>query len=605
MQTIVVIGGGIAGICAAYVLAKKGYKVILVEREVLGAGSSGKTPGRMGHGFHYVHPDTAKSLLKAIIEFSRTFPEVKSCEIGSIPATGAADPLKKGRYFVVVNTDNPLPQILTTYEALKQEYTRLVEEDPENEVLGPPASFYRILPISEYSHTVNPSQVVIGVETNERLLDWKMFMGCIKAKFESLSDHLTLLEHTEVIAAKKNSTGDRYTLTLKRTDTVGAVPFDITSNFVINSAWEQIERLNAQVGIAYTPTSRTIRLKGLLIVRLPETLKSTPSMFFCMGQLGMISNFGNGFAALTFAKVTNLEACSDLELSTSAQRLLQIRQTEEDRVQIACIAQEMVKGTHVAVPKTEEIPSSPRPTRSEKQHLAAIASQMLAGIAQLVPEMIHAEIYEVRVGTVRTLGTTTLADLTNPDNCFHRRDDPDVRELLPGWIQNPAMKLINGPLNAKIVEDLISKRELADTPAPASSLSKILVRLWPKMGTHTPEILRGDPNLEIENTLAAASLPDSRTLKNPSSLLGSLFGWMAGRRSPSSMSMHSGLHPTPLPRTFVYGVLRPTRTGCHKITTRRAHSVVRQKCPPHSPMRRVASTVLYEGDTTPSITRSS
>lgn len=65
----VVIGGGILGICAAYALAKRGVKnIVLLEKESLASGSTGKTSGFIRQ--HYAVPEVVKMAVKSAKYFS-------------------------------------------------------------------------------------------------------------------------------------------------------------------------------------------------------------------------------------------------------------------------------------------------------------------------------------------------------------------------------------------------------------------------------------------------------------------------------------------------------------------------------------------------------
>lgn len=53
----------------------------------------------------------------------------------------------------------------------------------------------------------------------------------------------------------------------------------ISCNFIINSAWENIEYLNSKLGITYINGTRSNRLKCLLEVSLPDSLRDAHSVF--------------------------------------------------------------------------------------------------------------------------------------------------------------------------------------------------------------------------------------------------------------------------------------------------------------------------------------
>lgn len=410
--TVVVIGAGAAGLSAALNLAEKGYHVELLEKNTVGSGSSGNNPGRMGHGFHYSDIDTAIAYLRASILVQRVYPGYLVGQ--ELPFE---DPVRHGRYFITKDSNPDKNTILASYDALKEEYKKLILEDPENEVFGPIETFFRILDPSEYQDTVNMDIVDIGIETSEHLFKWQDFIKDIK---QTLLGHpnITLREHTEVVDMSKNAVGDaRFTIEALTSDKETVT---LKTDYIVNSTWQDIKRLNNMLGITMVPGERTNRLKTLIELELPASLKNSHSMFFCMGQHCMISNLGNGRAMATFAKVTNMETSSELCMSEKAQRLLSGGATVE-----------------------------------EKEN---IAREMLLGISKYIPEIAKAKIIDTKFGVVQTKGTLTLMDLNNPTHPFNKRDDLCVKAEQIGVISNPCMKLFYFVENGQAVGNLIDEQ---------------------------------------------------------------------------------------------------------------------------------------------------
>ncbi|PJD95723.1 MAG: hypothetical protein CK426_04125 [Legionella sp.] len=407
---IVIIGAGAAGFSAAIELAEAGHQVELIERHTLGSGASGRNPGRMGHGFHYTDINTAIAYLHASILVQKKHPGYL---VGQ--ALPFDNPLRHGRYFITKDSNPPKEVILQTYEVIKQEYKRLCEHDPSNMVFGPPDLFFRILEPSEYCDVVNMDVVDIGIETAEHLFNWQHFISDIKERILS-HPNITLREHTEVISISRNDIGDfRFTIAAKK----DSETLLFKTNYIVNSTWQDIKKINDSVGLRMIPGERTNRLKTLLVLELPESLKDTHSMFFCMGQHCMISNLGNRKAMATFARITNLETSSDLCMSDNAQRLLDGKASLE-----------------------------------EKQN---IATQMLKGISHYIPEIHKANIIDLQFGIVQTQGNLALSDLNNPSHSFHKRDDHCVRTEQIGLISNPCMKLFYFVDNGRLAADLIKE----------------------------------------------------------------------------------------------------------------------------------------------------
>ena len=168
-QTIAIIGGGVGGCCTALELANSGvFNIYLLEKnQELMRESSDATPGRLGLGFHHADKKTALHFLHVTLEFIRRYGRFRQ-EIGR----KQSHPLRRGRYFIVKNSVVPARDILDTYDAIKQEYARMVNEDPSYEVFGPPNDLYRILEPHEFEADVEMGKIELGIETAEELLDW-------------------------------------------------------------------------------------------------------------------------------------------------------------------------------------------------------------------------------------------------------------------------------------------------------------------------------------------------------------------------------------------------------------------------------------------------
>lgn len=418
MQDVIVIGAGAAGFSAALELADRGHKVKLIEQGILGSGSSGRNPGRMGHGFHYVDLDTAKMYLRASIEVQRKYPDYL---VGK--ERPFDDAVRHGRYFITKKTDSTKEQILETYQGIKEEYLRLIKEDPANEVFGSPDKFYRILDPAEYEGLVNPEIVDIGVETAEHLFHWQSFVTDIKEKILN-HKNITLYENTEVMDIKRGDLDEaRFSIHVKEKGQKENAEQIFHTDYVVNSAWQNIEKLNEKVGIPMVQGARTNRLKSLLIVKLPESLVNANSMFFCMGQHCMYSNLGNGYGMMTFANETNMEAATGVSLSDRGERLLSGGATQEEKDDIA--------------------------------------QKILAGVANYIPEMANATIIDLKFGVVQTAGALTLEDLKNPNSSFHKRDYDGIREEQVGLISNPCMKLFYFVRNGNNVADIVEAEIIA------------------------------------------------------------------------------------------------------------------------------------------------
>ena len=416
MTGVIVMGAGAAGFGAALELAERGYSVQLIEKDTLSSGSSGRNPGRMGHGFHYIDVETAKMYLRASIQVQRKYPDYL---VGK--EYPFEHPLRHGRYFITKDSDNSPEEILDTYQKIKDEYKKLVEEDPKNEVFGPPDNFYRILTPNEYVSQVQPGIVSVGVETAEHLFDWKSFIEDVRANI-SANKNIELHENTEILTLER---GDLHEprFTVHALDKKAKKEVSFHADYLVNSTWQNIETFNEQLGFTMIPSARTNRLKALVVVKLPPSLELENSMFFCMGQHCMFSNLGKGYGMLTFANVTNMETSSGLLLSERAQKLIDGDVSDEEK--------------------------------------NIIGMDILSGVAKYIPEMAKASIVAVKFGIVQTAGKLELSDLRDPKNGFHKRDYDGIREEQVGLTSNPCMKLFYFVRNGKEIADLIDKEVIA------------------------------------------------------------------------------------------------------------------------------------------------
>ena len=407
-RSVIVVGGGAAGCASAVALAKNGWKVSLFEKNTLFSGASSKTPGRLGLGFHYTDLQTSTMMLRATIRLVKTFPGFRVGE-----NLQWSHPLRHGQYFVTKESLVSPEQILVCYEFLKRVYTEIVKEDPSSMVFGPPEDFYRILKPNEYENIVDTSQVVLGIETAEHLLNWAKFQQHLELCIRN-NEHVSIHEHTELVNAKSLNGDEQNRFML---DFIcGQEKKTVTCNYVVNSTWHEIEKINNLAGFSQHSLPCTNRLKALVHVHLPVSMHDSHSMFFCFGPFCTFSNLGDGTGILTYAPVTNITMSSDTLISEKMYRLL------------------------------EQGPS--------EKEFHSISEGIVRGTMAFIPELANAKIVGLRFGIVQTLGTV---DLSDPDSPVHTRAYFGVRSETAGWISNPSMKLIylleNGDIVTNILEE--------------------------------------------------------------------------------------------------------------------------------------------------------
>ncbi len=458
-----VIGGGLAGCLATIELANKERlvngrkKICLIEaNEGLLQGTSNVTPGRMGLGFHYIHKDTAIVYLHSTIEFVKKYKapvklfakeyrnSVEPLVIGGDKEE--SNPLRRGRYFITEDSLFPKEDILLTYEALQAEYRRLCEEDSSNQVFGDPDVFFQILEPSEYEGDVGEN-IICGIETSEHLLNWPLFKDFV---IEEITRNRNIDVFTGIEVKKVGfdaETNEHVLFCYDRKN--NQLKYKIHSPFVINCTWEHVEEITDAAGFlpvhrtqdsesskpAHTTLEnreRTNRLKILVEVKLPESLKNAHSMFFCMGAHCMFSNIGNGYGMLTYAPVTN-----------------------------------SLQSTAVSIPKKMayylSLNNGDDSDESVRTEVTEYGNKIIKGVSQYIPEMAMAELLSVRFGIVITKGNVDIFD-HNSD--FHIRNYNGItsEEYPLGWINNTCMKLLYAYDNAvsigKIVDEQKAQKQL-------------------------------------------------------------------------------------------------------------------------------------------------
>ncbi len=138
----------------------------------------------MGHGFHYVHPNTAMMYLRASIQVQRAYPDFLRGQEKPFK-----HPIRHGRYLLQKIQIIHQKKFLHTYQLLQEEYQRLVDEDPENEVFGPPKDFFRVLEPHEYSDVVNMKLVVKGLKLPSIYLIFRLFLNTSGSKLNQIKDY--------------------------------------------------------------------------------------------------------------------------------------------------------------------------------------------------------------------------------------------------------------------------------------------------------------------------------------------------------------------------------------------------------------------------------
>lgn len=416
--TVAIIGGGAGGCCSAIELGLTGrFNILLLEknRELM-RGSSDITPGRLSLGFHYADKDTALYFLHVTVKFVKRYGNFRQ-EL----SREQSHPLRRGRYFIMKNSLVPAKTILEIYEAIKQEYAKIVREDPSCEVFGPPENIYRILEAHEFEKDVEIASIDMAIETAEELLDWPKMRKFLVDQIEQ-NENVFVQSNTNVVTITALS-GKGFVIDGINTNHGGAVR--IVADFVVNASWYNISKFNRMLGISSVCRNRCNRLKAIATVQIPKELANVPSMFFCMGPFCMFCNKGNGVGMITYAPETNIA------VTTSSGE-------QETKFSRFCHG-----------------------LADEKETLAR-GERILAGVTKYIPNMQLAKLTKVSIGIVQTFMDESTLDpgfkignldfIHNPlKGEIAKRNYSGVEEPIPGYVINACIKLIYCFDNAHLV----------------------------------------------------------------------------------------------------------------------------------------------------------
>lgn len=408
MAKITIIGGGIAGCTTAVELSKKGHEVVILERdEDILRGTSARTPGRMGLGYHYFDSETAKLYMTNTVEFMKNYSD---CFLGDETTSY----LRDGRYFITRDSLIGLQELMASYDRISAYFERMCRSDSSNDIFHD-YHLHRSMDPEEFQEDVNMEKVAFAIETKELLLDWKKYEARLKKELEQ--EGVTLRTGFEISQVGRTEDG--------KFEFVSSSGEQGSADYVINCTWQNIDKINEMVGIGDAKTKKedpnksvTSRLKLLAEVELPESLREKHSMFFCVGPHAMFSNLGNGIGRITYAPVTNFGVTTDSQMPEQFERWLNQGLNPEE----------------------------------EQEY----GKRIIAGVAEYIPAMKDAKLRNVIPGIVKSKGAVTLDDRESP---FHKRNYDGVEEQQIGWVDNAAMKLFYALANAEKVSEIITKQE--------------------------------------------------------------------------------------------------------------------------------------------------
>lgn len=369
--TALVLGAGIQGVCAAFALRSRGYRVTLVDQaEACMTRASGRNEAKIHLGFVYANDPsfrTASLMLEACLDFDLLLESWlgRPLDWPSMRSTPFV-------YAVMRDSLLSFDQLCDFYERLQGAYAErlmgrsYLGERPER--LWRPAS-------AEQSRWVDHTQVADLIETAEVALDLGRFRGEMAAILEA-SEGIECQFGMRVESAEHRPSGFR----VEGTHTSGE-RWRRDADILVNCLWEGRLQLDAEMGLR-PPRPWVYRLKYRLLGELPARLSGLPSITFVLGPYGDIATYPGARTYLSWYPAC-LRAWSD-ELSPPP---------AWDQ---ACKGQ------------------VPEPTAAE------IAGEALAALDKIVPGVGLSCIDQVDAGVIFSWGKTHI-DVDDPQSELHER----------------------------------------------------------------------------------------------------------------------------------------------------------------------------------------
>lgn len=185
-------------------------------------------------------------------------------------------------------------------------------------VFGHPKDFYRVLTPSEYEQEVNTTQVVLGVETAEQVLDTEECKRALLKQIEHDSN-ITVMPHCKAVDIQHSwvvEPGETpYKVIFEETGRkrTAAAQKIVQAGYVVAAAWQGNDKLVQLLGVP--PKEVATRVKATAIVELPKAWevrageKEVHTRFVCFGDFSactVVGRDGKKVVHVTSEKVTNI-----------------------------------------------------------------------------------------------------------------------------------------------------------------------------------------------------------------------------------------------------------------------------------------------------------
>lgn len=407
---VIVIGGGIAGICMALVLAGAGQQVTLLERDAaLFNRASLRNEGKIHLGLIYAAESgraTADLQLRGALHFSRLLRRWTD---------GRSDRLHRSRPFAYLVEQRSIlsPDALSEHYAhVEAQYRTALTDDPELDYLGTrPESLFRPMSRSEMALHFTPERFLAGFHTEEIAIN-PAELGEVLVAALRAQERIAVCTSRDVRTVERTSSGFRLT---------GSGPegrWSKEASQVVNASWADLYGLDRQAGLE-PPAGWLLRLKYRALAFLPEALRGAPSATLVLGPFGDVVVRSDGTAYLSWYPV-GLQGWS-----------------------------------HDPVPPPEW--ESACIGRGAPERSRAIADAILAELDRWMPGMAGADVYQVDAGAILAHGRS---DVDDPASGLHGRTLSGITSM-DGWHSFNPGKLTTAPLFAEAAADIVLGRTSA------------------------------------------------------------------------------------------------------------------------------------------------
>lgn len=314
-EDIMVVGGGIAGLISAIRLKQAGYRkveVIETGEDVFSGTSAVINEAHSGAEYPF-DEQSGRDCMRSLVGMVRLLPREVFINKGVT------------MFFVSEKNKEMLPIMRNhVFNTLKDEYLRLIKEDPKNEVLGDPEKVFRELDPSEYT---NVSGVVAGFITPQRGIGAAHMAAILKQA--AIEHGVDFHFNTEVkkitdISEVGGAHGGSYSVEVTKPQVPGGSEACYTTDQVVLAANYRGFKLAHDLNPEYSRGDIYAGLRQIVKVRIsPESIpflpqsqvpgerdgvKSVASCFTLEGKNGgMLGPYSPGYALVYFPPESQIE----------------------------------------------------------------------------------------------------------------------------------------------------------------------------------------------------------------------------------------------------------------------------------------------------------